>query len=118
MATVKDWMKPIRNAEESSSLRELILTDPNYEVAVPMNPSFQQRRIMNAVKFLETGARRHKNIQADTLLRNFELMAFAISWFGMVSQFCKSCTQLVELSQNNASDFLESPSTLVEVLKQ
>jgi hypothetical protein len=83
MAAIKNWTKPIHDAQESSNVQ--LTSNSNFDVAIPLNPNSDQTRIINVVKFLDVSAKRHKSIQADAFLRNFELMAFAISWFGMVS---------------------------------
>jgi len=62
------------------------LQDPaTYFTGLPANPSTDQQRLIKTVKFLGGGLERMRDIKVKTLLLNFEMMAFAITWFGLVS---------------------------------
>jgi hypothetical protein len=82
-------MKPILNARQSSPLQSQQPANTlgsHFDVTLPSIPTTQQKQWMSIVKFLGSGAERFKKINADSVLLNFELMAFAISWFGLVSR--------------------------------
>jgi hypothetical protein len=54
--------------------------------SLPTNPGDQQARLIRTVKLLGSGVKRMQMIQANTIMQNFEMMAFAISWFGLVCE--------------------------------
>jgi hypothetical protein len=53
--------------------------------ALPETPTPLQRTMISATMNLSRGATRMKKIQIDQIAMNFELMAFAINWYGFVS---------------------------------
>jgi hypothetical protein len=53
-------------------------------VALPAEPTLEQQRLLSALKFLSVGVDRMREVQVKLLLLNFEMMAFATTWFGLV----------------------------------
>jgi hypothetical protein len=84
LGVIKDWAKPIQQARGSHNLQAIDLKQ-YFTVPIPDTPTQEQRHFIRAVELLGAGAERLRTIQTQSLFLNFEMMAFAILWFGMVS---------------------------------
>ena len=55
-----------------------------FGASLPAHPTAKQEQLIKMVKFLGGGLERMRDIQVKSVLLNFEMMAFAITWFGLV----------------------------------
>ena len=55
-----------------------------FGVALPAEPTLEQQCLIRVVKFLGVRVDRMREVQVKLLLLNFEMMAFATTWFGLV----------------------------------
>ena len=83
LKVLRNWIAPIEKLQ-NTDIRNSDPISNIFAVPLPQKPTAEQKRLILAMKFLHTGADRMSSIKVNSVLLNFESMAFAITWFGLV----------------------------------